>query len=197
VLPISFDKDRAEVLLTEFELGAEIPPPEICGNGCNRWSRNDLLLLASAAYFAAFVQGPTDMTDDQFDAMPLKLQEADEETRRNDFHAAIDAQIALLTHLNEESYDELYDPIVGLVAWKDSTGESQSRLISGDRPATEYRRRCLRGILGRIDAQIERAEQLAESGPNDDALGIASRQLIELRSVLADVERKLTPSNPK
>jgi hypothetical protein len=100
VISVRFDKATAERFLDSLVNDRPIELPSRAG-----WTRDDVLALAGACFFAALSHGPPGYNIADLDKLPKERREAIEEAFRNDLFAAVEVYSRLARLVMDREYD--------------------------------------------------------------------------------------------
>ena len=117
VMPIQFDKSRAQYYLDCIRDGKAIEPNE------EGWNRYQMLQLAGALFFGLLTHGPAQATKSQLAEMSQEHQEATEATLFEDIHAGIEFSANLHMLVEDGEYDQHYREQVKLLVTQDEHGK--------------------------------------------------------------------------
>jgi hypothetical protein len=123
---VKFNKSRAQYLLKCLASGTPIQPER------EGWRGNDMLALAGACFFGAMSQGPAAFWPHNIPKnLPPEYREAEEATFFNDLHAAVEFYGHLTMQVQDETYDNGYDPHVMALVTQEGDVHKSIQPISG------------------------------------------------------------------
>jgi hypothetical protein len=122
--PITFNKERAEQLVTMIGQGQAIPAPP------TGWNSDQLLQVAGAFFFAALSHGPPPM--ERLQDLPSENGDTTTQSLSDDLHMAIDFYSDLTMMVCGGTYDERFEPELQAVVMR-AGDERGFKIIKGGR----------------------------------------------------------------
>lgn len=104
--PVNFCREKAEYLLKCIQDGLDLKCPP------GGWSKDEMLAVAGAMYFACMSQGPLLHEGVEVTTLSGERQEALWATLVADLHAAIETYGRLTMRVCDDQYDDAFEPRV-------------------------------------------------------------------------------------
>jgi hypothetical protein len=130
MMPIQFEKDFAESVLSAIKNGESITTPD------GKWSVSRMLSLAGMLHAAVVSHGPigdkvAGITPEMRAAMDSEKREAVEDTFYTEISDAIDFHSMLTSQVMDGEFDERYEPEVKAVVFRGPDGKKVGRRLAG------------------------------------------------------------------